>query len=284
MSSIHLARKATVALRRMRGTYPLVNFLRERSYGYGVVEVSDYDDDLDMALDLNDHMASQIFWFGYYSRDVVQCLKTWLKPGDAFIDGGANIGEITLVAAKATGPTGRVVSFEPIDAIRDKLVQNIAVNHLQDRIVVRDQGLSDAPRTLPIYGKVEKYRDGSLHSGLGTLFATEDRPEIIANIELATIDAVVAEQGLDRLAGIKLDIEGAELAAIRGAAETLERLRPWLIVEIGSNTCEAAGYAPGDIFDALPAYRFGRIERGGRLVPIGKADLLNWQNVMCVPE
>jgi hypothetical protein len=57
-----------------------------------------------------------------------------------------------------------------------------------------------------------------------------------------------------------------------------------LIIEIGSNTCEAAGYAPGDIFDALPGYRFGRIERGGNLVPIGKADLLDWQNVMCMPE
>ena len=138
MSSIHFARKTAVALRRMRGTYPLVNLLRKSSYGHGVVEVEDYDGDLNMALDLNDHMASQIFWFGYYSRDVVQCLKARLKPGDAFIDGGANIGEITLVAAKAVGPSGRVVSFEPVDAIRSKLVRNIAVNQLQTRVIVRE--------------------------------------------------------------------------------------------------------------------------------------------------
>ncbi len=284
MSSIHIARKAAVSLRRIRGSYPLLNLVRERNYDRGIVEVADYDDDLKMSLDLSDHMASQIFWFGYYSRDVVSLIKSRLAPGDVFIDGGANIGEITLAAAKRVGAAGKVLSFEPVDAIRSKLARNVAVNNMDGMVRILAQGLSDAPGSLPIYGKAEQYLDGSQHSGLGTLYASSERAQKIATIELTTIDMTMNKLGLDRLAGIKLDIEGAELAALRGAAETLKRFRPWLIVEIGSNTCEAAGYAPGDILDALPGYRFARIERGGKLVPIGKTDLLDWQNVMCLAD
>lgn len=283
MSSLQMARKATVALRRIRGSYPLINLVRRRSYQQGVVAIDDYDGDLRISLDLNEHMASQIFWFGFYSRDVVALLKQRLRPGDVFLDGGANIGELTLIAAKLVGPAGRVVSFEPVAGIADKLAANIAANQMQGRIELVRQGLSSAPGELPIYGKIEQFEDGSQHSGLGTLFATEDRPDLIATIPLTTIDKVMAERGLDRLAGVKLDIEGAELAAIKGASETLRRFRPWLIIEIGTNTCAAAGYAPGDLLDALPGYTFHRIERGGRLIPIGKADLLDWQNVMCLP-
>lgn len=284
MSSIHLARKAAVTLRRLRGTFPLINLLREQHYARGVVEVTDYDGDLRMSLDLGDHMASQIFWFGYYSRDVVHAIKARLQPGDVFIDGGANIGEITLVAAKCVGPSGKVFSFEPVDAIHARLAAHVAANRFGDRVQILKQGLSEAPGTLPIYGKADSYEDGSVHSGLGTLFATDERHDLIGSIALTTIDGLVAEHQIDRLAGIKLDIEGAELAALRGAAETLRRFRPWLIVEIGGNTCAAAGYAPGDILDVLEGYDFARIERGGRLVPIGKADLLDWQNVMCLPR
>ena len=283
MMSLQAVRKASVALRRLRGSYPLINFAREHNYQRGVVEVHDYDDDLTMALDLSEHMASQIFWFGYYSRDVVAAIKQRLDKGDAFIDGGANIGEITLVAAKAVGDTGRVLSFEPVETIADKLASNVGANQMAWVEVLRE-GLSEAPGELPIYGQTETYDDGSRHSGLGTLFPSEQRPGLIGNIPLTTIDQEVTARRLERLAGIKLDIEGAELFALRGAAATLARFKPWVIVEIGVNTCLAAGYAPGDLLDAMPGYSFHRIERGGRLIPIGKSDLREWQNVMCLPN
>ncbi|MEH3146495.1 MAG: FkbM family methyltransferase [Methylobacterium frigidaeris] len=281
MQAIHLARKLTVQLRRVRGTHPLVDAVRRRFYAHGVREVADFDGDLRIALDLREHMASQIFWFGYYNRDVVRWLRRLLPAGGVFFDVGANIGEITLVAAKRVGTSGAVYAFEPMAAIHAKLAANVAANGFsQVRLVA--SGVSDRPGTQAIYASTGLYCDGSEHEGLGTLYATAERGRLSAEIDLTTIDAVVGREGLTRLDGIKLDIEGAELPAIRGAAESLRRFRPWLIVEIGTETCEAAGYEPADLLAALPGYRFSRIERH-RLVPITAADLGSWQNVLCTP-
>ena len=227
-------------------------------------------------------MGSQIFWFGYYSRDVVHCLDALLGPGQVFVDGGANIGEITLVAAKRVGPEGRVIAFEPMGSIRERLAANVDANRFA-QVEIVGKGLSDAPGRRPIFVSGSDYEDGSSHSGLGTIYASQQRSAVASEIELTTLDAIMRDRDLERLDGIKLDIEGAELAAIRGAAELLRRFRPWLVVEIGRGTCNAAGYEPADILAALPGYEFARIGRKGRLDPIASGDLDDWQNVLCRP-
>lgn len=74
MPALHAARKASVIVRKVPGTHKIVDTVRKLSYGMGVVTVTDFDDDLTMTLDLSEHMASQIFWFGYYSRDVASLI------------------------------------------------------------------------------------------------------------------------------------------------------------------------------------------------------------------
>src|SRR5579863_2846250 len=128
MSRLLAARKVTVLLRRLPGTYPLIDAIRRRSYAAGAVAVSDFDGDLRMELDLGEHMASQVFWFGYYSRDLLQALDRLLKPGDVFLDVGANIGEVSLFAAKRVGRAGRVTAFEPIPDLARKLRSHARVN------------------------------------------------------------------------------------------------------------------------------------------------------------
>lgn len=211
-------------------------------------------------------------------------MKQFLQPGGIFIDGGANIGELTLFAAKRVGPAGKVFSFEPVAGIRKKLVHHIDQNKFGAIVSVREQGLSDQVGTHIIYGATSSYNDGSQHNGLGTLFPTGTRGSELGTIELTTIDQTAKDANLTRLDGIKLDIEGAELPALRGATEALQRFKPWLIVEIGQETCHAAGYEPADVLAALPGYNFFRIERHGRLVPIKASGLQDWQNVMCLPN
>lgn len=282
MDSIDLLRKVTVGLRRLPGTHPLADAVRRHHYGAGVREVVDFDRDQRMALDLGEHMASQIFWFGSYSRDVLRVVAERLRPGHVFFDVGANIGEVTLAAAKRVGPAGAVYSFEPMEEIHRKLAAHVAANgHANVRRM--SCGVSDRAGRSAIYAGSARYPDGSQHDGLGTLFAAEGRGRLVSEVELTTVDEVVRREGLGRLDGIKLDIEGAELAAIRGAADSLERFRPWLVVEVGRDTCRAAGYEPADVLAALPGYRFFRLARG-RDVPVAAADLGPWQNVLCVPS
>ncbi len=67
---------------------------------------------------------------------------------------------------------------------------------------------------------------------------------------------------IERLGGIKLDIEGAELSALSGVRRALAHFRPWLVVAIGKETSAAASYEPGDTFDFFTA--FDCANRGGK--------------------
>src|SRR5436189_6431842 len=57
-------------------------------------------------------------------------LNHFLRPGDVFVDVGANIGLFTLIAASCVGPKGKVVAFEPTTVTYTRLVENIRLNHL----------------------------------------------------------------------------------------------------------------------------------------------------------
>jgi len=134
--------------------------------------------------------------------------------------------------------------------------------------------------------RAETFADGSRHEGLGTLYASDTRARPAGTIRLTTLDAFVSERDFARVDGIKLDIEGAELAALRGAATTIERFRPWLIIEIGEETCGAAGYEPAAILDFLDrlGYDCRRIGRKGKLQPATQDTTSSWQNVLCRPR
>lgn len=106
------------------------------------VVIKNFDGDMNLVLDLPEHMQCRIFWLGYYNIQIIPYLKGCLRPGMVVIDIGANIGEVSLVSAKLVGALGRVWAFEPLNAIADKLQSNIDSNKLKQVEVVRI-GLSD---------------------------------------------------------------------------------------------------------------------------------------------
>jgi hypothetical protein len=83
-------------------------------HAHGTARIHDFDGDLTIDLSLSEHMQRRLFWMGYYNREIVALLDRIVRPRMVFIDVGANIGEITLVAAKRVGTSGRVISFEPL--------------------------------------------------------------------------------------------------------------------------------------------------------------------------
>jgi len=273
-------RRITTTLRRVPGGVLVGEKIRKR-FGRTArkLTVNDFDGDLTMHLDLGEHMQSQIFWHGSYSRNILYLLRKILRPGMTFVDGGANVGEISLVAAKRVGPSGRVLAFEPVDAFADQLQRHRDDNRL-DNIEILRMGLSDQPGTAPLYLAESAYADGTHHDGLGTLFLSDVRSRQAATIPLVTLDAMLDGAPPDLM---KLDIEGAELAALHGARDLLSRGAPDLIIEIGRDTCRAAGYDMEDILAFLEPYGyvFHRIGRKGALRAITAADLGRFQNVYC---
>lgn len=250
----------------------------------GVAPVDDFDGDLSIDLRLSEHMQSRMFWVDYYNRDIVALFDKQLQPGMVVVDVGANIGEITLVAAKRIGVTGRVIAFEPIDTIAQVLEENIRRNALDNVTVVR-AGLSDTCGSAPIFASCGQSYTGKEHHGLGSLYGGVNDGPAIQAIRLTTLDAYFQEHPIHRLDLIKIDIEGAELPCLRGAQRTIERYRPLLIIEIQAQSATAAGYRQTDILDYLAqfGYAFHEIGRNGRLRAVNARSLSDYQNVLCVP-
>ena len=276
-------RKATKALCRLRGGLVLGELIRRIvPLGGKPVLIEDFDGDLMLSLDPSEHMQNQIFWYGYYSLDLIPLLKRVLEPGNIFIDCGANIGELTLVAANLVGNEGQVFAFEPLAELASQLEHNIAMNRFTNVEVVR-KGVAREPGIADFYRAEERFSDGLRNEGLGSLYSNEERSQLAGKIELTTLDGFVEECGLARLDLIKLDIEGGELPALEGARETLKAFRPNLIVELNQEMCTAAGYSIEEAYQFLVSmnYSIYRIGRRGKVEPISASALLPFQNLYC---
>lgn len=286
---LRLLRAISVKLARLKGTgLPRISerlrAWHQKHWQGGEVEISDYKGSLRLAVDLCDHMGSRIFWFDSYSGTEVNLVKKLLRAGDVFIDVGANIGEFTLPAARLVGPNGKVIAIEPVPAIRAKLERHIQWNGLAPAITVVAEAIGDHEGSASIFGP--PYDAQERHDGLPTMFSSAERPLKIAEVRQTTLDVLWSGLGLEKISGIKLDIEGAELPALRGGIDVLKRFRPWLLCEIGTDTCEAAGYTPWELVELLLSlgYRVSQIRESGLTDINCEQDLSPWQNVLAQVE
>ena len=253
-------------------------------YAQSDVLVKNFDGDLTISLNLSEHMQRRIFWMGYYSEDIVSVLNQYLVPNMVVLDIGANIGEISLLAAKRVGTHGWVYAFEPMDNIANKLTQHIELNHFTQVEIHRCALGNESNNQMPIYSSCgQQVKDK--HEGLGSLYCKDNQEQPIQYVELITMDIWVTQHSdIHRIDLIKIDIEGAELACLQGAKETLKNFKPKIIIEIQDFSAERADYKATDIIDLLSelGYEFFRIEKAGKLISITRADLLDFQNVLCI--
>jgi FkbM family methyltransferase len=273
-------RKFTSLLRRVRGSILLLEPIRKRFLALPLkVTIQDFDKDLKLEIDVSDEMGGRIYWYGAYNRDLFALLRRQLRIGMVFFDVGANIGEVTIFAAKYVGPTGRVVAFEPNPDVAVSLERNVAINDFEHVKVVR-AGLLDKEATMPIYTPLGR------NGGMTTLYPRGDLFTLARTVSLITLDDFVAGQGISQLDGIKIDVEGAEIAVLQGASETIQKYRPWIIVEVQQETAGAAGYRAEDILRLLYdwGYSFKLIGRHGQLFPTDDLKKRHLKNVLCTPN
>lgn len=138
-----------------------------------------------------------------------------MRSGDLVIDGGGCWGDTALSFAHAAGPGGRVRTFEFEPANLERLRGNLELNpELQARVDVDERALWNTSGE----------QLGAVAHGPGTAIA--------AGGELPVPSVAIDDLGLARVDFIKLDVEGAELPALRGAEATLRRDRPRLAVSL----------------------------------------------------
>lgn len=159
-----------------------------------------------------------------YERPLLRYLKRTLRPGDVVVDGGAHVGYIALHAAIAVGNGGVVVAVEPDPQNIERLRANIDLNRLPVR--VEQAALSDQ------VGSARFTRDLTPgETGWGSLLADASEHSDMLDVATTTIDAIAARLPGQRVAVIKLDVQGTEYDALIGGSETLQRHRPAVIVE-----------------------------------------------------
>ncbi len=149
------------------------------------------------------------------------------------IDGGAHVGAFTR-RALAEG-AAKVISVEPSPRNRAALELNLAEEIADGRVIVAAKGVWHEESILPFYENPSNSAgagvvDDALGSGHdhGHAHVIEASSEHMVEVPLVTIDQLVEEVGLERVDFIKLDIEGAEQNALRGANQTLAQWKPRL--------------------------------------------------------
>lgn len=189
--------------------------------------------------------------FGTSEPTIQDLFAAHIAPGSVVWDIGANVGFYTLIASRLVG-SGQVIAFEPLPANRAALERNLQLNGMSNVEVV-PIAISDeiGSASLNVYGSPMEaaLESRSERSGAGA-------PVDQIDVPVSTIDAQL--QAFPAPALVKMDIEGAEVAALRGAATLLSQVKPTLI-------CELHGTG-GAVMDVLESY-------GYRVTTVGAPDV-----------
>jgi FkbM family methyltransferase len=159
-----------------------------------------------------------------------------VSPGDTVIDGGGCWGDSALYFAQRAGSDGRVFTFEFVEPNLEIMSQNLALNPtVRNQIEVVERALWERS------GEEVRYQD----NGPGTRVSSDGSGQSAKSVVTLSIDDMVREKNVPRIDFIKMDIEGSELSALKGAETTLRRFKPKLAI--------CVYHRLEDFFD-IPAY------------------------------
>lgn len=207
--------------------------------------------------DLGDWLGQYVYLTGCYEPSTAQVIAEILKPGDTFIDAGANSGFFTLLASRCVGAHGRVLAFEPVPAMRNRLQMNLALNKTGN-VDIHDVALSNTA------GESLFHEGPPGHKGLSSL-RTLDKEAATFSVKTRPFDELVCDSFTAKL--IKVDVEGAEQLVIEGMMGLLTRQKPPLIVEITDSYLAEFGHSAKGLCHKLcdVGYQMYRIEDDGLL-------------------
>ena len=192
-----------------------------------------------------------------YEEAFLEHIRSLDRRGE-YVDIGAHLGTHTVWFARLC-PSSKVHSFEPVSRFADVVRRNVAANGLSDRVMVHQVGLSDRA------GRAVNRLSPEHQKGF-----VADPGWAEESFDIVRLDDVLRGRPI---AVIKLDVEGMEAAALRGASRLLSRWRPVVYAEAHSPELVAEieqvlrpyGYrATGNVFNASPTYEFVAPPRTGR--------------------
>ncbi len=180
--------------------------------------------------------------FGEYEREELDMQFRIIQPEWNIIDIGANYGWYALQMA-AQFPKNNIYSFEPIPHTFEQLNKNISLNNYRN-IQTNNIGLSESSGTFDFYFNPQL----SVNASLANVSGSEDIQKIVCTV--STLDTEIEKLNIIPHF-IKIDIEGAELLALKGGIETIEEHKPAFFLEMLRNWSAKFNYHPNDIINLL---------------------------------
>lgn len=201
---------------------------------------------LKLWIDLGDKYVSLGCLAGAYERDETTFILNTVKQGQTFVDIGANIGWFAVQAAKNVGPGGKVIAIEPRAVTGKYLAQSLQANGFTDCAEVHHCAVGAEAGRFNIAWDGKAGNPGGTWSLPDEKMAQDFRDigHCVESVEVRTLDSIVANRKVDV---IKIDIEGAEGLALRGATQTLAQSRPVIMSEMNFSLLpKISGVSAGD--------------------------------------
>jgi FkbM family methyltransferase len=224
-----------------------------------------------MRLDPRSETERAAIWTGEYDGELIAKCVSCLGVGEVALDIGANVGFWSVALAKKLSALGgRVYAFEPVRANYQRLTENLRLNALETVACAIRTALADEEGELEM--SLDR-RNGAetgnaviVRGGVGAYHPVTDTAPV------ARLDRIAAEMRIDRCRFIKIDIEGAEVMALRGGREFLRRCQPIIFGEFNPFYLRQFGQSFLDAAELLlpMGYRMYRATRAG-FVPVSEA-------------
>jgi FkbM family methyltransferase len=215
----------------------------------------------------------QYFRGSFFQDDLVSLLENLIRRGDIVIDAGANLGYVTSLAARLTGPSGSVHAFEPNPKNVGVIEYHVKLNNFKNVNII-EAGLSDREGGATMVATANAAQgwvslDG--HTGGEDGFG----------IRLVRGDDVLGGLESSRPVILKMDVEGHEVHALRGFSRLLERRELAVICEINREALARSASSPEELIQLMKdrgfsIFRFGahqsRWRRSLKLAPLEGPD------------
>lgn len=193
------------------------------------------------------------FWGAYGAEhgalheegELEHCLRT-VPPGSTVLDVGANLGTFCLNLA-VRRPDLSFHAVEPVAATCEWLRANVRRNQAGERVRVHRVALADRA------GSMEMTRTRYTNNRLVPRGGAAPGEGPLERVEVVTLDGLAAREGIGRVALVKMDVEGAELLALRGGVQLLARDRPDLLLEVEERHLTRFGATVAALEDFLSA-------------------------------
>lgn len=199
-----------------------------------------------------------------FEKDVVDLAKKYIKNGTTVLDVGSNFGQMTVLFAGMAGENGKVYCFDADDFVYDILVKNIAANGLENRVFPNFGAVHDKHGEELIFPVQDFERFGAYGSYGIDYNATKGRV-----VKSLTIDSMNIETSISFM---KIDIQGGDLQAMKGAVKTIEKNQMPILFEYEYHFEDEYGYCFQDYVDFVASinYKFHKVVNGHNFLIIPK--------------